>query len=147
MSDDLLVYTRIFDAPRELVFACLTEPAHLTHFWGPTGVTAPLDDIQIDLRPGGAFRTVMIGADGSRYPTEAVYTEVDPPSRLSWQETHSGMIVSSLFTQLPGGRTEIRIEQRWVPEAARGPEARAGFSSSLDKFAAYLAQHPERHFS
>jgi len=43
-----LTITRIFDAPRELVFRCMTEPEHLTHFWGPTGVSTPLDRITID---------------------------------------------------------------------------------------------------
>src|SRR6202022_2963780 len=63
-----LTYTRVFDAPRELVFRCMTEPEHLTHFWGPAGVRTPLETIAADVRPGGVFETVMVNdADGDRY--------------------------------------------------------------------------------
>ena len=67
-----LIYTRVFDAPRELVFRCMTEPEHLTHFWGPAGVSTPLESITVDARPGGVFETVMVSdADGSQYPVRA----------------------------------------------------------------------------
>jgi uncharacterized protein YndB with AHSA1/START domain len=135
-----LSFTRVFDAPRELVFRCLTEPEHLTHFWGPAGTSAPLAHIKVDRRPGGVFETVMVNdADGSQYPTRAVYVEVTEPERLVWTETHSGMTVTASFTDLGGGRTEIRIHQARVPAALRTPQAQAGFLTSLDRFARYLA--------
>ena len=136
-----LTYTRVFDAPRELVFRCLTEPEHLTHFWGPSGVSTPLATITIDVRPGGVFETVMVNeGDGSRYPTRAVFTEVVAPSRLVWREPGTGVVTTSTLIDLGDGRTEVRIHQANVPEAFRAPEARAGFRTSLDKFAAYLAR-------
>ena len=54
---DELIFTRVFDAPRDLVFRCMIEPEHLTHFWGPAGVSAPLDKISVDARPGGVFES------------------------------------------------------------------------------------------
>ena len=130
---------RVFDAPRELVFRCLIDPAHLTHFWGPTGVSAPLEDIKVDPRPGGVFETLMVNdSDGSTYPTRAVYVEVIEPERLVWTESHSGMTVTATFTDLGDGRTEIHILQTNVPEAFRTPQAQAGFLTSLDRFAKYL---------
>ncbi len=138
-----LSFTRVFDAPRELVFRCLTEPEHLTHFWGPTGVSAPLENIKVDARPGGVFETVMVNdADGSQYPTRAVYVEVTEPERLVWTESHSGMTVAATFADLGGERTEVHIRQTNVPEMYRSPEAQAGFLTSLDRFAAYLATFP-----
>ena len=135
-----LIYTRVFDAPRELVFHCMIEPEHLTHFWGPAGVSAPLESIKVDARPGGVFETVMVSdADGSQYPTRAVFVEVVEPERLVWTEPGTGMTTTSTFSDLDGARTEVRIRQTNVPEAARSPEARAGFATSLDRFAAYLA--------
>ena len=75
-----LVFARVFEAPRELVFQCMTQPEHLTHFWGPAGTSAPVEHITLDPRPGGVFETVMINdADGSRYPTQSVYDDVAPP--------------------------------------------------------------------
>jgi uncharacterized protein YndB with AHSA1/START domain len=134
-----LSYTRVFDAPRELVFRCMTEPQHLTHFWGPAGVSTPLENIKVDARPGGAFETVMVNdADGSQYPMRAVYVEVAEPERLVWTEPGTGVTTTSTLTDLGGGRTEVKILQANVPEAFRSPEAQAGFSTSLDRFAAYL---------
>jgi uncharacterized protein YndB with AHSA1/START domain len=134
-----LSFTRVFDAPRELVFRCMIEPEHLTHFWGPVGVSTPLEHITVDARAGGVFETVMVNdADGSRYPTRAVYVEVVEPERLVWTEAHSGMTVTTTFLDLGNARTEVRIRQTNVPEAVRSPAAQAGFSTSLDRFGAYV---------
>jgi uncharacterized protein YndB with AHSA1/START domain len=134
-----VTYTRVFDAPRDLVFRCMIEPEHLTHFWGPTGVSTPIGNIKIDPRPGGVFETVMVNdADGSEYPSRGVFTEVVEPERLVWKEAEFGLTTTSLFKDLGDGRTEVRIHQTNVPEMFRGPEAQAGFQSSLDRFAAYL---------
>ena len=141
MSDQVLHFTRVFDAPRQLVFSCMVEPEHLTHFWGPTGVSAPLDQITVDARPGGAFTTVMVNdADGSTYPTSARYIEVSAPERLSWVEDHSGMIVTATFTDLGDDRTQVDIEQTNVPAQMLDARAQAGFLTSLDRFAAHLAR-------
>jgi uncharacterized protein YndB with AHSA1/START domain len=134
-----LTYTRIFDAPRELVFRCMLEPGHLTHFWGPAGTSTPLDGITVDPRPGGVFETVMINdADGSSYAMRAVYAEIVPPERIVWTEPGTGLTTTSTFTDLGGTRTEVRIHQANVPDALRLPENQARFLTSLDRFAAYL---------
>jgi len=136
-----LVFTRVVEAPRALVFRCMTEPEHLTHFWGPAGVSAPLDQITVDARPGGVFETVMVNdADGGEYRTHVIYDEVVVPERLAWTDPDTGMTTISTFTDLGGDRTEIRIHQAKVPEPFRSPQAQAGFLTSLDRFAAYLGQ-------
>jgi uncharacterized protein YndB with AHSA1/START domain len=138
-----LTYTRVFDAPRELVFRCMIEPEHLAHFWGPAGVSTPLENIKVDPRPGGIFEAVMVNdADGSQYSMRAVYVEVVEPEKLVWTEPGSGITTTSTFSDLDGARTEVHIRQTNVPEAFRGPEAQAGFLTSLDRFAAYLATLP-----
>jgi len=136
---DELTYTRVFDAPRELVFRCMIEPEHLTHFWGPIGVSTPLENITVDPRPGGVFETVMVNdADGSEYPMRAVFVEIVAPERLVWTEPDSGVTTTSTFRDLGGSRTEVQIHQVNVPEPFRSPEAQAGFLTSLDRFAVYL---------
>ena len=133
-----LVYTRVFDAPRDLVFRCMLEPEHLTHFWGPVGMSTPLDGITVDPRPGGVFETVMINdADGGSYTMRAIYAEIVPPERIVWTEPGTGMTTTSTFTDLGGARTEVRIHQANVPDSIR-PEDQARFATSLDRFAAYL---------
>jgi uncharacterized protein YndB with AHSA1/START domain len=135
-----LRFTRVFDAPRELVFACMIDPDHLTHFWGPVGVSTPRERIIVDPRPGGVFETVMVNdADGTEFLTRAVYDEVNSPERLIWTDPDSGMRVTSDFVELGDGRTEVQIHQVNVPEAITSADAQAGFLSSLDRFAAHLA--------
>lgn len=137
-----LEFSRVFDAPRELVFRCMIEPEHLTHFWGPTGVSAPLENIHVDAQPGGVFKTVMVrdDDDASEYATCATYIEVSEPDRLVWRELHSGITVTTTFSALDGDRTKVHIHQTNVPEASRNTAAQAGFLSSLDRFAWYLDQ-------
>ena len=134
-----LIFTRVFDAPRDLVFRCMIEPDHLTRFWGPSGVSAPIEHIKVDPRPGGVFETVMVNdADGSQYLMHAIFDEVAEPERLVWTDPGTGMRITSTFTDLGGSRTEVVIHQANVPEPMRSPEAQAGFLTSLDRFAAYL---------
>ncbi|MEO6790126.1 MAG: SRPBCC domain-containing protein [Ornithinibacter sp.] len=140
MPDHVLKFSRVFDAPRELVFACMIEPEHLTHFWGPIGTHTPLEHISVDARPGGSFVTVMVNeSDGTSYPTSATYLEVVAPERLSWLEGHSAMAVTVIFTDLGDNRTRVDIEQANVPEQLLDPRAQAGFLTSLDRFAVHLA--------
>ncbi len=137
-----LTYVRTWNAPRELVFACMTTPEHLTHFWGPTGVSTPLETITVDLRPGGVFETVMVNdADGSEYPSRGVYVEIDPPATLVWSEedVEGGMTTSITFKDLGDGRCETTTHQTNVPEMFRSPDAQAGMLSSFDRMDAYLA--------
>jgi uncharacterized protein YndB with AHSA1/START domain len=130
---------RVFDAPRELVYDCMLDPKHLTHFWGPTGVSTPIENILVEPYVGGRFETVMVNDEsGEEYPSKGVFVELDRPSVLSWEEP-SGMKNRSTFVDLGDGRTEVRIHQTNVPAFFRTAEAQAGMATSLDRFAAYLA--------
>ncbi len=134
-----LTYTRVFDAPRELVYRCMIEPEHLTHFWGPAGVSTPLANIRVDARPGGVFETIMVNdADGSSYAMRAIFVEVAAPDRLVWKEPDTGMTTTSTFVDLGGARTQVQIRQTNVPEGFTTPQAQAGFATSLDRYSAYL---------
>lgn len=144
MSDNTgeMTYRRIHAAPRELLFDCMTQPEHLTHFWGPAGTTTPIGRITVDLRPGGVFETAMIDdGGGGEYIMRAVYLEVDRPGRLVWTEpdVEGGMITTITFADLGDGRTEVITHQANLPAMFRSPEAQAGFKTSLDRFDAYVA--------
>jgi uncharacterized protein YndB with AHSA1/START domain len=137
-----ITYTRVYDAPRDLVFRCMITPSHLTHFWGPVGVSTPVENITVDPRPGGVFETIMVNdADGTEYPTRGVYVEVVEPEKLVWtdSEVEGGMTTSITFTDLGNGKTEVVAHQTNVPEMFRSAESQAGMQSSFDRFAAYLA--------
>jgi uncharacterized protein YndB with AHSA1/START domain len=132
--------TRVFDAPRDVVFRCMIEPEHLTHFWGPVGTSTPLANITIEPWAGGRFETIMVNDEtGEEYPSRGVFVEVVEPEKLVWTEPEFGITSTSTFTDLGDGRTEVHIHQSDLPEQFATPEAREGFNSSLDRFAAYLA--------
>jgi uncharacterized protein YndB with AHSA1/START domain len=137
-------YTSVLTAPRELVFRCMTEPAHLARFWGPDGTSTPQQDIVVDLRPGGVFQTVMVNdADGSRHTMHAVFVTVALPEKLVWTEPGAGGMTTSItFTDLGDGRTEVVTHQTNVPAPFATPQARAGMRTSFVRFAAYLATLP-----
>jgi uncharacterized protein YndB with AHSA1/START domain len=139
VSDDELVYRRVFRAPRELVWRCLTEPVELAQFWGPSGMATPIDGIVVELHPGGRFETLMLGEHGS-HQMVAVFSEVVPPARLAWVESATRMHTTTTLEDLGDGTTAVVIRQRDVPEAMRVPEARAGFASSLDKLEKHLSR-------
>jgi uncharacterized protein YndB with AHSA1/START domain len=138
-----LTYRRVHAAPPELLFDCMTSPEHLAQFWGPAGTTTPIENITVDLRPGGAFETTMVNdRDGGTYTMRAVYVEVSRPDRLVWIEAdvEGGMRTTITFVDLGDGRTEVVTHQTNVPAAYLTAEAQAGFATSLDRFAAYLTR-------
>jgi len=137
-----LVHRRVHRATPELLFDCMTTPEHLAHFWGPTGTTTPVENIVVDLRPGGVFETTMVNeADGSTYTMRAVYVEITRPERLVWVEAdvEGGMRTTITFVDLRDGRTEVITRQTNLPDAYRSPQAQAGFATSLDRFDVYVA--------
>lgn len=74
------VLTRVFDAPRPLVYRCWIDPGHLARWWGPKPFTCPV--CEIDPRVGGKFRLVMRGPDGSDYPMTGTFREIVPEVRI-----------------------------------------------------------------
>lgn len=134
-----LAFRRIHQATPELLFDCMTTPEHLTHFWGPQGTTTPVENITVDLRPGGAFETTMVSeSDGGTYTMRAVYVEIERPDRLVWQDVDTDMLTTITFVDLHDGRTEVVTHQTRVPALFANPQAQAGFVTSLDRFDAYI---------
>lgn len=145
LREDELVFRRIHHASPELLFDAMTKPEHFTHFWGPTGTTTPQDRIVVDLRPGGTFETAMVSdEDGHEHMMRAVYTIVERPTSLAWEEPGSEMVTTITFHDLGDGRTEVITHQTRVPTYIRSPEAQAGFKTSLDRFGAYIVELAKR---
>ncbi len=141
-APDLLL-TRVFDAPRQLVFEAWTRPEHLRHWWGPQGFTLPI--CEVDLRPGGAFRLGMRGPDGTDYPFPGVYEEIVAPERLVTLGTIRGKPGSEVRTTVTfeelGGKTKVTVRQVYffeADEATRG--ATVGWTQSLDRLGELLAR-------
>ncbi len=77
-KDREIVVTRVFDAPRELVYAAFTEREHIEQWWAPKGATTH----EMDVQPGGSWRYSQPGADGAQYPFKIKFIELDKPTRL-----------------------------------------------------------------
>ena len=135
-----LHFSRVFDAPRALVFACMTDADHLTHFWGPAGVQRATGPHHRRCPARRRLRD-RHGQRGrrERVPDPGRYDEVRPPELLVWTESHPGMRVRSEFLALGPDRTEVRIHQTYVPEAFSAPEAQAGSCPRSTASTAYLA--------
>ncbi len=81
--DREIVLTRVFDAPRAMVWEAWTDPEQLVLWWGPRGFSTTL--LEMDVRTGGGWRMVMHGPDGTDYPNQSVFTEVVPYERLCYR--------------------------------------------------------------
>ena len=89
-SDRELTATRIFDAPRELVFKMWTEAGHVTKWWGPDGFRTTIQ--RMDVRPGGEWRFIMHGPDGRDYINHKVFKEIVPPERIVYDHVSGPLI-------------------------------------------------------
>jgi uncharacterized protein YndB with AHSA1/START domain len=88
-GEQQLVLTRVFDAPRELVFRAFTDPELIPQWWGPRRYTTTID--KMDVRPGGSWRFVHRGEDGQEFAFRGVYHEITPPERIVWTFEFEGM--------------------------------------------------------
>lgn len=146
-SDLAIAITRIFDAPREAVFAAWTDPAQFSRWLGPGDIKA--DVVALDPRAGGSYRIVMHGIPGiGQSAVRGTYREFDPPSRLvftwAWEEDaethragHETLVTMTL--RALGGRTELTLRhERFDSETSRDGHNR-GWTGCFEKLAHYLA--------
>ena len=139
LADENFVLRIVHPVSIQLAFTVMTDPEHLTHFWGPTGTRTPVENITVDLRPGGVFETTMVSeTTGETYTMHAVYVDVAPPHRLSWRDRDFGVVTELSFRELDDGTTEVITTQRGLPPELRSPQARAGWATALDRHTRYL---------
>jgi uncharacterized protein YndB with AHSA1/START domain len=159
-SEDFVI-SRVFDAPRELVWKCFTDPAHMQAWWGPKGAT--VTQAKMDLRPGGIFHYRMETADGGEIWGKMVYREITPRDRIVFLNSFSDeaggttqhpmaptwpleMLSIFTFEDVAGGKTRFTV--RWSPHNATEEgrktfdsmhdSMRQGWGGTLDKLGVYL---------
>jgi uncharacterized protein YndB with AHSA1/START domain len=156
------VLSRVFDAPRSLVWKAFTEAAHLMHWWGPKGFRMVACDV--DFRPGGVFHYGMESPDGHKVWGKITYLEIVAPERvvhaMSFSDENRGvtrhpmapawpletLVVVTLTEQ--DGKTTMTV--RWMPRNATDAERavfdsshdsmRQGWTGTMDQLAGYLAE-------
>ena len=157
------VISRVFAAPRELVWKCFTEAERVSNWWGPKGVTSSIKSL--DLRPGGLCHYKMTLPDGQVWWGKSVYREIAAPSRLvfinSFSDENAGltrhplgptwpiqMLTVVSFEEERGGKTKVTVH--WSPYNPTAEEQqtfdaghdsmRQGWGGSFDQLEAYLAK-------
>jgi uncharacterized protein YndB with AHSA1/START domain len=140
-----LVITRVFDAPRDLVFDCWTRPEHLQHWQGaPRGFTVPVSES--DIRPGGFFRICLRSPEGVDRWIEGGYREIVRPERLVYthlwldanQQPGKQTLVTITFAER-AGKTELTLRQTGFTSVESRDGHKQGWSSALDVLVDYLA--------
>jgi uncharacterized protein YndB with AHSA1/START domain len=139
MTGSELVITRIFDAPRALVYRAFVDPDQLAQWFGPVGWSVPRDSIEIDATVGGHQRFTMVNDEDQSMisPVNATFTEVIENELLVGEET-TGMRVRIEFHDEEGGRTRLVLRQGpYTPEWESN--AREGWASSFTKLDTLLS--------
>ena len=141
-----IVTTRVFDAPRELVFEAWTNPKHLVQWWGPNGFTTTIR--AIDARPGGVWRFVMHGPDVD-YENRIVYEEITKPERLVYSHGGGGDVEPVQFQvtvtfEDHDGKTKLTMKGLFPSAAERDQVAEKygaveGAKQTLERLAEHLA--------
>jgi uncharacterized protein YndB with AHSA1/START domain len=139
----VLEITRVFDAPRALVFKVWTDASHLARWWGPKGFTVL--SYQADARPGGRFRFGMRSPDGREYWAHGVYQEVAAPAKLvfttAWEDPNGAPKHETLVTITfadRNGKTEMHFHQALFEDVATRDSHNQGWSETFDLLADYL---------
>ena len=145
-TDQEVLITRIFDAPREQVFKAWTDPDEVAAWYGPEHMDTPREQIHIDLRVGGRYELTMVQRGGDRKFTigyeilelsepELIVMRSDPMPEAGM---HEGTLLRVEFHD-HGTKTRMTLSDGPFPPAGRG-HAEAGWSAAFDKLAAVLAR-------
>lgn len=140
-----LSITRVFDAPRVLVFAVWVQPDQIPYWWGPRGYETLA--CAVDLRPGGTWRVASRHEDGTETAETGVIREVDAPSRLvlthAWEDAAGSpgteTVVTVTFAE-EGGKTRMTFHQASFASMETRDGHELGWNESFDMLAEHLAR-------
>jgi len=149
LAEREVTITRVFDAPRALVFKAWTDPQHLAQWWGPKGFTNPV--CEFDAQVGGALRIHMRAPDGSVYPMKGVIREIVAPERLVFTsiavDASGNHLLEGLTTVVfaeERGKTKMTLHARAIAvvemAAAYLQGMAIGWTQSIDRLEAFVAR-------
>jgi uncharacterized protein YndB with AHSA1/START domain len=141
-EDAELFITRVFDAPRKLVFEAWSKPEHFQRWFAPAGLTMP--GFTMDFRVGGTLSMTMRLPDGTDFPGDGVFDEIVPPEKISWTsylkfQTPTMVVLTTVRFMDLEAKTQISVHQRYIKSA--NPEGtEQGWTSTLENLAALLVE-------
>lgn len=144
-KDRELLITRVFDAPREVVFRAWTDPAHLVQWYGPEGFDVTF--LEVDLRPGGAWKKCMRSPEGKEYWRHGIYLEISPPRRIAFtylsddpnSDPDHETIVTVTFAE-QGKKTLVTLRQANFDSVAARDAHDFGWNSGLARLGRWVEQ-------
>jgi uncharacterized protein YndB with AHSA1/START domain len=123
-GENSIVVSRVFDAPRELVWDAWVNPEQRAQWWGPNGFKTTIESC--DMREGGECLLTMHGPDGAVYPNKSVFTKVEKPETIAYnhgghKQGGPGVAFKSTWTfeDIGGSRTKITMLQEFANFEAR----------------------------
>jgi uncharacterized protein YndB with AHSA1/START domain len=155
-SDREIVITRVFDAPRELMWKAWTDPEHVKRWWGPKGFTSPV--CKNDLRVGGVYLYCMRSSEGQDFWSTGVYRALIPPEQIVATDSfadergnrvpasHYGMgedwpaeLLVTVTFEAVEGRTKLTLRHSGIPAGQMSDLTEAGWKESFNKLATTLS--------
>ena len=136
-----LFISRVFNAPRELVWKVWTEPEHIKQWWGPNGFTNTI--FQMDVKPGGVWDFIMHGPDGTDYKNKSVYKEVVKYEKLVYDHVSGPKFQFTVTFKEQGKKTLISIQMLFETVELRDQtvktfKADEGLRQNMEKLQVYL---------
>jgi uncharacterized protein YndB with AHSA1/START domain len=142
-SDREIVVSRVFDAPRTLVFKAWTDPQHRAHWWGPNSFS--ITTHEMEFKPGGVWLFVMHGPDGRDYQNKVVYVEIVEPERLVYDHVSGPQFRMMVTFADHGGKTSITAQMLFDSAALRDKTVKEfgaleGLKQTSGRLSEYLTQ-------
>ena len=130
--------TRVFDAPKRLVFEAWSKAEYVSRWFTPAPLTTP--SCEVDFRPGGVFRLVMKMPNGLEHPMDARFTEIIPEEKIAFAATiHGGVELQTTVTfSERDGKTTLDVHQVYSRETDATRGANAGWTATLDQLAEHV---------
>ena len=148
VDGDELVFEKVFDAPRDLVWKVMNDPERVTNWWGPHGYTTTV--VEMDVRVGGTWRWINHTTGGEDVPFKGEYLEVDPPRRLVQTEIFDvpgfddKVAINTLTFEDLGGKTKLVARSKFPSvedlEGALATGMIGGALQSYDRLADEIAK-------
>jgi uncharacterized protein YndB with AHSA1/START domain len=138
-----IITSRTFDAPRDLVFSVWIEPQHVINWWGPNGFTNTIHEM--DVRPGGVWRFIMHGPDGTDYNNKIIYVEILRPEKLVYDHVSGPLFRSSVKFDEHDGKTTVTMHSVFesaaeLEKVVKQFNAIEGAQQHLGRLGEYLAK-------
>lgn len=133
-----LKLSRVFDAPKRLVFEAWSKAEHVSRWFTPAPLTTP--SCELDFRPGGVFRLVMRMPDGVEHPMDARFVEIVPEERIVFIATIEGdlEVHTTVTFSEHGGKTTLNVHQTYSRDSESVRGAPQGWKATLDQLAEHV---------